>query len=47
MNRAKYCMHKNTVHADVTEATVVEPDFVVLDTIDVERGAIADLGASA
>ena len=39
-------MHKNTVHADVTEATVVEPDFVVLDTIDVERGAIADLAVS-
>ncbi len=39
-------MHKNTVHADVTEATAVGPDFVVLDTIDVERGAIADLAVS-
>jgi YVTN family beta-propeller protein len=34
-------MHENTVPAD--EATVVEPDFVVLGTIDVQRGAIADL----
>jgi YVTN family beta-propeller protein len=36
-------MHKNTVHTDMTEATAVEPDFVVLGTIDVERGPIADL----
>jgi DNA-binding beta-propeller fold protein YncE len=39
-------MHKNTVPADVTEATVVEPDFVVLGTIDIPRGAIADLAVS-
>ena len=39
-------MHKNTVHTDVTEATVVEPDFAVLGTIDVERGPIADLAVS-
>ena len=30
-------MQKNTVHADVTEATVVEPDFVVLGTIAVQH----------
>lgn len=39
-------MHKNTVHEDGTEATVAEPDFVVLGTVDVERGAIADLAVS-
>ncbi len=39
-------MHKNTVHADVTEATVVESDFAVLGTIAVQRGAIADLAVS-
>lgn len=39
-------MQKNTVHADVTEATVVEPDFVVLGTIGVQHGAIADLAVS-
>ena len=39
-------MHKNTVHADVTEATAVEPDFVVLGSIGVERGPIADLAIS-
>ena len=39
-------MHKNTVRADVTEATVVEPDFVVLGTIAVQRGAIADLAVT-
>ncbi len=39
-------MHENTGHKDVTEATVVEPDFVVLGTIDIERGAIADLAVS-
>ena len=39
-------MQKNTVHADVTEATVVEPDFVVLGTIAVQHGAIADLAVS-
>ena len=40
-------MHTNTVPADVTEATVVEPDFVVLGTIAVQHGAIADLAVSA
>ena len=39
-------MHKNTVPTDVTEATAVEPDFVVLGTVDVERGPIADLAVS-
>ncbi len=39
-------MHKNTVPADVTEATVVEPDFEVLGTIDIPRGAIAGLAVS-
>ena len=39
-------MHKNTGRADVTEATVVEPDFVVLGTIAVQRGAIADLAVT-
>ena len=38
-------MHKNTVPADVTDHAV-EPDFVVLGTVDVERGAIADLAVS-
>ena len=40
-------MHKNTVTTNVTEATAVEPDFVVLGTVDVERGPIADLAVSA
>ena len=40
-------MHKNTVPADVTAATVDEPDFVVLGSIDVERGPIADLAVTA
>ena len=39
-------MHKNTVPTDVTEATAVEPDFVVLGSVDVERGPIADLAVS-
>ena len=39
-------MHKKTVPADVTEATVVEPDFEVLGTIDIPRGAIAGLAVS-
>jgi DNA-binding beta-propeller fold protein YncE len=39
-------MHKNTVPADVTEATVVGPDFAVLGTVDLQRGAIADLAVS-
>ncbi len=39
-------MHTNTVPADGTEATVVEPDFVVLGTTDVQGGAIADLAVS-
>ena len=39
-------MHKNTVRTHVTEATVVEPDFVVLGTIAAQRGAIADLAVS-
>ncbi len=38
-------MHKNTVPADVTTATG-EPDFVVLGSIDVERGPIADLAVT-
>lgn len=38
-------MHKNTVPADVTAATA-EPDFVVLGSIDVERGPIADLAVT-
>ena len=40
-------MHKNTVHADVTEDAVVEPEFVVLGTTAVQRGAIADLAVSS
>ncbi len=39
-------MHKNTVTTNVTEATAAEPDFVVLGTVDVERGPIADLAVS-
>ncbi len=39
-------MHKNTVPTDVTEATVVGPDFMVLGTVDVARGSIADLAVS-
>jgi len=39
-------MHKNTVPADVTEAMVVGPDFAVLGTVDLQRGAIADLAVS-
>jgi DNA-binding beta-propeller fold protein YncE len=37
-------MHKNTVLAD--QAAAVEPDFVVLGAVDVERGPIADLCVS-
>jgi DNA-binding beta-propeller fold protein YncE len=47
MNRANTVMHKNTVHPDATKAAAVEPDFAVLGTVDVERGAIADLAISA
>jgi len=39
-------MHENTVPADMTEATVVGPDFAVLGTVDLQRGAIADLAVS-
>jgi DNA-binding beta-propeller fold protein YncE len=39
-------MHKNTVSADATEATV-EPDFAMLGSVDVERGPIADLAVTA
>jgi DNA-binding beta-propeller fold protein YncE len=39
-------MHKNTVPADVTQATDLEPDFVVLGTIEIGRGAISDLAVS-
>jgi YVTN family beta-propeller protein len=39
-------MHTNTVPAVVTEATVVEPDLVVLGNIAVKHGAIADLAVS-
>ncbi|MFY9918004.1 MAG: YncE family protein [Mycobacterium sp.] len=39
-------MHKNTVHADITAAAAVEPDFAVVGSIDVERGPIADLAVS-
>ena len=39
-------MHKNTVPADMSEATV-DADFVVLGSIDVERGPIADLAVTA
>ncbi|WP_164478263.1 YncE family protein [Mycolicibacterium stellerae] len=41
-------MHKNTVstNANATEATAVEQDFVVLGTVDVDRGPIADLAVS-
>ena len=39
-------MHKNAVTADVTQATAAEPDFAVLGTLDVERGAIADISVS-
>jgi DNA-binding beta-propeller fold protein YncE len=38
-------MHTNT-DSDITEAAVVEPDFVVLGTIEVQRGPIADLAVS-
>ena len=40
-------MHKNTVHADVTESTAVEADFVMLGIFDTGRGAIADLAVSS
>jgi YVTN family beta-propeller protein len=40
-------MHKNTVHADATNVAATEPDFAVLGTVDIERGAIADLAISA
>src|SRR4029078_6284268 len=46
MNRANTAMHKNTVPADTTEATV-DPDFAVLGSIAVERGPIADLAVTA
>jgi DNA-binding beta-propeller fold protein YncE len=46
MNRANTVMHKNTVTTNVTEAAAAEPDFVVLGTVDVERGPIADLAVS-
>ena len=46
MNRANTVMHKNTVPTDVTEATVVGPDFVVLGAVDLHRGAIADIAVS-
>lgn len=47
-------MHKNsvrkdvndTVRKDVNEDMVVEPDFEMLGTVDVERGPIADLAVS-
>jgi YVTN family beta-propeller protein len=39
-------MHTNTVSAEVTDATVVEPDLVVLGKIAVKHGAIADLAVS-
>ena len=39
-------MHKNTVPADTTAATV-DPDFVVLGSVNVERGPIADLAVSS
>jgi YVTN family beta-propeller protein len=39
-------MHTNTVPANVTEAAVVEPDFVVLGSIAANHGAIADLAVS-
>ena len=39
-------MHKNTVPADMSEATV-DADFVMLGSIDVERGPIADLAVTA
>ena len=40
-------MHKNTVPTNMTEAAAAEPDFVVLGTVDVERGPIADLAVSS
>lgn len=43
MNGANTVMHRNTVPADSTGAEVVEPDFEVLDAVDLQRGAIADL----
>lgn len=42
--QGKYVMQKNAVHTDVTKA--VEPEFAVLGSINVERGAIADLAVS-
>lgn len=39
-------MHKNAVPADMTAATA-EPEFVVLGSIEVERGPIADLAITA
>jgi DNA-binding beta-propeller fold protein YncE len=42
-------MHKNAVHTDatdVTDAAVVEPDFATVGTVDLQRGAIADLAVS-
>lgn len=44
--QGKYSMHQNTVHPDMTGAEAAEPDFVVLGTVDVERGPIADLAVS-
>jgi YVTN family beta-propeller protein len=39
-------MHKNTVPADVTEASA-QADFAVLGSLDVERGPIADLDVTS
>jgi DNA-binding beta-propeller fold protein YncE len=39
-------MHKNNVPTGVTEATAVAPDFAVLGTVDLQRGAIADLAVT-
>lgn len=46
MNRANTVMHKNTVSSDTT-AAAVDPDFVVLGSVNVERGPIADLAVSS
>ena len=39
-------MHRNTVPADVIESTDVERDFAVMGTVDIGRGAIADLAVT-
>jgi YVTN family beta-propeller protein len=39
-------MQKNTVPSDITEATVVGPDYMLLGTVDVARGSIADLAVT-